>query len=108
MNAARAKPNATPTFVALILKVPTNATAKMVTIVRTERTVMTSTSAKETLATGMQSAKTPKALTVVAVIQISKVMGSHVMILMSARRVSTIAIGKPNALTLEGRIVVAV
>ena len=90
MNAARATPNATRTLSALILKVLTNATAKMVTIVRTERTVMTSTSAKETLATGMQSAKTPKALIVVAVIQVSKVMGSHVMILMSARRVPTI------------------
>lgn len=56
----------------------------------------------------MQSAKTPKALTVVAVIQVSKVMGSHVLILMSARRVPTIVIGTPNALTLEGHIVVAV
>ena len=84
-----ATPNATRTLVALMLKAPTNATAMMVTMV-TERTVMTSTSAKESLVTGMQSAKTPKALTVVAVIQVSKVMGSHVMILMSARRVPTI------------------
>ena len=107
MNAARAPPNATRKLVALILKAPTNASAKMVTMV-TERTVKTSTSALKSLATLMQSAKTPKALTVVAVIQVSKVMGSHVLILMSARRVPTIVIGTPNALTLEGRIVVTV
>ena len=91
MNAARGRQSATRMLVALIPWAPTNASAKMVTMV-TERTVMTLTSALETLATGMQSARTPKALTVVAVIQVSKVMGSHVLILMSARRVATIVI----------------
>ena len=47
----------------------------------------------QTTATGMHVALTPKALTPVAVVQVSMVMGCHVVISMSAQRMSTTVIG---------------
>ena len=52
----------------------------------------------QTNAARMRAALTPKALTPVAAVTVSVVMGYHVMMSMSAQRVSTTVMGKLNAL----------
>ena len=86
MNAKKASPNATRMLVVLMSKAPTNASVWMVTMV-TEEIVKTTTSALETVATGMQYVETLKALTDVAVIPVSKEMEWRVLIMMSVKLV---------------------
>lgn len=80
-----------------MFRAPTNVSAEMVTT-ETERTVMTSTSASEILAIGMQNAKIPTAPIFVTVTQVFMEMERRVLILMSARRVNTIVIRTRGAL----------
>lgn len=63
---------------------------------------------EETNAAGMRVALTRKALTPVAAIPVSVVMGYHVLIEMSAQRVSTTVIGKRSVLTQVVHIAVLV
>ena len=56
------------------------------------------------LVIGMQLAQTQTALTAVAAMMVSEVMGSHASITMSAKRAFMIAIRKRRAATLRARI----
>ena len=86
---------------------PTNACVSMATMV-TEGTVLTTTSAFENLATGMQYAETLKVPTITAVNPVFKAMEGHVLILMSVKRVLTIATQTPSVLIPGVHISVAV
>lgn len=73
-------------------------------IMAMERSAMTSMNAVGGLAIGMQLAQTQTALTAAAAMMVSELMGSRVLITMSAKRVSMIAMRKRRASTLRARI----
>ena len=66
-------------------------------------TISTNATAGLSLVIGMQLAQTQTALTAAAAIMVSELMGSHVLITMSAKRVSIIAMRKQPASTLRAR-----
>lgn len=70
----------------------------------TPATISTNATAGLGLAIGMQLAQTQTALTAAAAIMVSELMGSHVLITMSAKRVSMIAMRKRRASTHRARI----
>ena len=87
--------------------VHTAASASM-DIMAVERSAMTSMNAIGGPAIGMQLALTQTALTAAAAMMVSELMGSHVLITMSAKRMSIIAMRKRLASTLRARIGVRV
>lgn len=101
------QPNVTFMLVALIPKARTDACVWM-GFMATGKVVTTTTSAFGNLATGIPNAKIQKAPTVVTVLPGFKGMESHVLILMSAKRVLMTVTRKPSASIPEARISVAV
>ena len=90
-------------------------TAKVLTVVSAcmditvmERSATISTNVVSGLATGTRLAKTQMARTFVAAISVSEAADYHVMIMMSAEQLFTIAIRKPCVLILGARIAVLV